>query len=102
YFNVQDCNRKNRWHSVKCFVQMFYRIVSIRPRVIVTTGAAPGLMAIIIGSILGKKTLWIDSIANVERISMSGRIAQRFATKCLTQWPVLSDGKFEYKGGVIS
>ena len=60
------------------------------PDVIVSTGAAPGYIALRLGRLLGSRTIWLDSIANVERLSMSGEIVGRHADLWLTQWPQLS------------
>jgi hypothetical protein len=49
-----------------------------------------------------KKTVWIDSIANAEEISKSGKLAKRFSDIWLTQWKHLTteDGP-EYLGSII-
>ncbi|MFD2883357.1 hypothetical protein ACFS4T_13030 [Pseudomonas lini] len=50
---------------------------------------------------MGKKTLWIDSIAN-PKISLSGRIASYFVDELLTQWPTLSENsRAQYKGRIV-
>ena len=41
------------------------------------------------GSLLGIRTLWLDSIANADELSLSGVKASKFATLALTQWPEL-------------
>lgn len=61
-----------------------------RPDLIVTTGAAPGLLAILIGRFVGCRSVWIDSVANVEELSLSGRLTKRWANVRLTQWPQLA------------
>ena len=46
--------------------------------------------------------LWIDSLANGEELSMSGRRAAKHADLWLTQWPELAeDGGPEYAGSVL-
>ena len=73
-----------------------------RPDVIVTTGAAPGYAAIRLGKLLGTRTAWIDSIANADKLSMSGRLAGRHADLWLTQWPHLGgDDGPRYEGAVL-
>jgi hypothetical protein len=69
---------------------------------VVTTGAAPGYWAIRFGKLIGARTIWIDSIANAEELSMSGRLASKVADVCLTQWPHL-DGEHgaQYAGSVL-
>lgn len=87
---IPDCNR-NRPSQALLSAGSVYRIIRrIRPDVIVTTGAAPGLIAIIIGRICGAHTVWIDSVANAEQLSLSGRLAKWVAHLCLTQWPHLA------------
>jgi hypothetical protein len=52
--------------------------------------------------LLGAKTVWIDSIANVQTLSMSGRLVRHFADLWLTQWPHLAhaDG-VRFEGAVL-
>jgi UDP-N-acetylglucosamine:LPS N-acetylglucosamine transferase len=91
--------------NVKLIV-LFFQILKIliieRPSFIVSTGAAPGLIAIMLGKIFFIKTVWIDSIANSEELSLSGKVAKYFATVWLTQWPHLesNDGP-DFWGNVL-
>jgi UDP-N-acetylglucosamine:LPS N-acetylglucosamine transferase len=87
---VPDCNRHKILQIVKSAWCVNSVIGNVRPDVIVTTGAAPGLLAIILGRLRGIHTIWIDSVANAERLSMSGRLANSLAHLCLTQWPHLA------------
>ena len=70
--------------------------------VVISTGAAPGLLCLPAARLIGARTLWIDSIANGERLSLSGRIARRLAHECLTQWEHLAcEPKPKYRGAVL-
>src|SRR5690349_7539714 len=89
FHTIPDSNRWNKLLLLKSFFDIYKRIAKIKPDVIVTTGAAPGLMGILAGRILGIKTVWVDSIANAEQVSLSGRIAIKFASRVYTQWPEL-------------
>jgi len=102
FYAVTDANRWNKLKLLKMAWQMLSIVYREKPAVVISTGAAPGLMAVIWGRMLGCRTLWLDSIANVERISMSGRIARYFATVHLTQWQHLATNKTMYKGNVIA
>lgn len=64
-------------------------LVRERYGLIVTTGAAPGLLAILLGRLCGIRTVWIESIVNARDLSLSGKLAGLFATHWLTQWPHL-------------
>jgi exopolysaccharide biosynthesis glucuronosyltransferase PssD len=98
---VVDATEWQRLLLVKLALQLVWIIVRVRPHVVVTTGAAPGLMAVIAGRMVGARTMWVDSIANVEEISKSGRIARRIASRCLTQWPDLADDGVVHAGSVL-
>lgn len=95
----------NMWQKLRLLLMFFQvaRIVMLqRPDVVVTTGAAPGLAAIFFGRLIGARTVWIDSIANSEELSSSGKQARRWASAWVTQWHHLAevDGP-EYWGGVL-
>lgn len=87
---VRDATRKSKLGLVILALQVLGLLIRERPAVVITTGAAPGLIALILAKyLLGSRTIWIDSIANGERLSGSGRQAGRFADVWLTQWPHL-------------
>lgn len=101
-YKVKDANQWDKFGLVIMGLQILYLILKIRPDVIVTTGAAPGFFALFFGKIIGKKTIWLDSIANGEDMSLSGKKSEHYADMWLTQWPkVASDDGPEYKGGVF-
>lgn len=62
-----------------------------KPNVVISTGAAPGLIALLVGKMIGARTIWIDSVANSERLSLSGRMAGRIADLWVTQWEHLAN-----------
>ena len=88
-------------------MQVAFIICCTRPDVIVSTGAAPGYLALKVGKLLRAKTIWIDSIANVDELSLSGKMAGHCADLWLTQWPHLasaekSESKYpSYSGAVL-
>ena len=60
------------------------------PDLVVSTGAAPGALALFIGRLFGARTIWIDSIANSEGLSLSGRLVRPVADMRITQWQHLA------------
>ncbi len=99
---VRDSTRWDKLGMLILGLQMLVVMLRVRPHVVVSTGAAPGCLAILLGRAIGARTIWLDSIANVEEVSMSGRLVRRVAGLWLTQWPHLSsaDGP-EYAGRVF-
>ena len=97
-----DANRWQRKQLLLSFVSILVAVIRIRPDIIVTTGAAPGYFAIRLGRLIGCRTIWIDSIANVETLSMSGSMAGRYCDLWLTQWPHLEAPRGPwFKGSVL-
>lgn len=91
YYTVRDATRRDRIAFAVLVAQLVRIVLKERPDVVVTTGAAPGLIALALAKILvGSRTIWIDSIANVGRMSGSGMQARRFADHWLTQWEDLA------------
>ncbi len=99
---VSDCTRWDRLGAARLALQILWVLMRERPHAVVSTGAAPGCFAIIFGRLLGARTVWLDSIANVERMSMSGAMVRRYSQLWLTQWPHLAeaDGP-EFAGTVL-
>ncbi|MEM9969487.1 MAG: hypothetical protein AAF762_00090 [Pseudomonadota bacterium] len=99
---IGEASRAQKLGVVKVAFQALWLLIRVRPAVIVTTGAAPGLLTLALGKTLFRaKTIWIDSIANVETLSGSGRLAARFADVRLTQWPDLAEDGVAHWGAVL-
>ena len=102
FYSVSDGTRWDKIGLIKAALKLTWINWKERPDIVVSTGAAPGYLAICLGKLFGARTIWLDSIANVECLSMSGTIAGRFADLWLTQWPRLEkpEGPF-YRGSVL-
>lgn len=87
---VVAANRWEKWRAIRCVAETFWVVARVRPDAVVTSGALPGFFAIMWGRLFGAHTIWIDSIANAEEMSMSGRHAERFSDLWVTQWAHLA------------
>lgn len=103
FYTIRDVSRLDRWGIFVLLPQLVRIIVKERPDVVITTGSAPALFALAFAKLLVRaKTIWIDSIANVEKLSSSGSLARHVADVWLTQWPALrSDAGPAYWGAVL-
>lgn len=103
YYVVRDVTRWDKFGFLKLSVELVRILLAERPRTVITTGSAPGLLALAMAkSLLGARTVWIDSIANREQLSSSGRLARWCADVWLTQWPELQGrGGPSYWGAVL-
>lgn len=102
FYTVTDVTRWNKAKWIVSVVQLMGILLRERPDVVLSTGALPGFIGIFLAKAMGRRTIWIDSIANVEELSMSGRRIGPFVDLWLTQWPHLArvDGP-EYAGQVL-
>ena len=87
---IPDATRWDRVRLLRMICAVCWLIFRVRPHVIISTGAAPA------------RTIWVDSMANVEQMSLSGQKARPYADLWLTQWEHLAneDGP-EYAGTVL-
>lgn len=100
---VGECNRQYPWRVVKVLLRCIGIVFKERPDVVISTGAAVGCILCLLGKMRGAKVIWIDSITNVERISLSGRMVRHVADLFLVQWPDLVNRykKVEFVGSLI-
>jgi len=99
---VPDATRWNRLALLHLALRLLWVLLTERPDLVVSTGAAPGYFAIRLGKWFGARTIWLDSIANVETLSMAARLVRRYADLWLTQWPHLVEpGGPLYAGQVL-
>jgi hypothetical protein len=90
FYVVTDANRWSKLRLIKAACKLAWIVWNEKPNVVVSTGAAPGYIALRLGRLMGARTVWLDSMANVEELSMSGLRIRRWADLWLTQWPHLA------------
>lgn len=87
---IRDGNRWNKIAVLRSALGIFWLVLTLRPDVVISTGAAPGFFGVRFGKWLGARVIWVDSVANAEELSMSGQKAGTFVDLWLTQWPHLT------------
>lgn len=102
FASVPDANRWNKLRLAWSALRILLVVVRHRPAAVVTTGAAPGYFALRFGKLMGARTLWIDSIANADELSLSGQLAAKHADRVLTQWAHVASGdRPAFQGAVL-
>jgi len=102
YFAICDANRDTKLKLLTLTAQLAFIVGRVRPHVIVTTGAAPGYVAVRLGRIVGARTMFIDSVANARDLSLSARLAEAHVDRLMTQWPpVAASTGADYAGSVF-
>ncbi len=101
YHVIPDFSRWNPLKIPAVMYKIYKKLARIKPDVIVTTGAAPGVIALFVGKILGIKTIWVESLCHAEKVSISGKMVELFADRVYTQWEHLATSKIVYAGNIM-
>lgn len=101
FFAIPDVSRADWWRIPLAALAIAGVLLRVRPQVIITTGALPGLIACALARPFGVRSLWVDSIANSEVLSGSGGQAGCVCSHVITQWPHLAAGTVEHWGSVL-
>jgi len=101
YYTVPDFSQWNTYKMPSVALKMYRIFSQIKPDVIFTTGAAPGVLALLVGKLFGAKTIWVESLCHAEKVSISGKMCAAFADRVYTQWPHLATSKIVYAGNTI-
>ena len=78
--------------NLKQFINLYEAIVLIakyRPKVLISTGAAPAVPFSIIGKLFGTKIIFVESFSRVVAPSLTGRLMYHIADDFYIQWPKL-------------
>lgn len=102
YF-VGECNRQHPLRVIATLVRCLKAVIREKPDVVISTGAAAGCIMCYLGKLFGAKIIWVDSITNIRRVSLSGRLVRPVADLFLVQWPQLAEKRrnIEYSGALI-
>ncbi len=87
---VQECNRQHPLQVMKVLAKCIRIVLREKPQVVISTGAAAGCIECFLSKLIGAKVIWIDSITNVEKLSLSGRMVRYIADMFFVQWPELT------------
>ena len=102
FYALNDATRWNKIGLITMAARLTAIVARERPHVVISTGAAPGYVALRLGHLIGARTIWLDSMANVERLSLSGEKIKGHADLWLTQWDHLATpGGPRYAGSVL-
>ncbi len=101
FYLVNDASRWTKFGLLKAARRLAWIVWNERPDVVISTGAAPGFLALRLGRLMGARTIWLDSIANAEKLSMSGDRIGRYADLWLTQWPHLAHANGPHYAGSV-
>jgi UDP-N-acetylglucosamine:LPS N-acetylglucosamine transferase len=84
---VGECDRNKPFRILLTFARSLYFVLKERPGVVITTGSLPIAIVCLTAKLFGSKVVWIDSVAQLEDLSLSGKLMLNRADLLLTQWP---------------
>jgi len=88
--------------GLNCWISLFY-FIKYRPKYIVTTGAHTAGPMCCIGKIFGSKIIFIETMANINTPTATGRKIYKFADLFIVQWEDMLEvyPKAVYGGWII-
>jgi UDP-N-acetylglucosamine:LPS N-acetylglucosamine transferase len=103
FYAICEFSRWDAWKMFFCVPYVLMILLKEKPSVVLSTGAAPGLLVLLLAKyVFRKKTIWVDSIANVTKMSACGRYAVKLGIDHVySQWEHLAVGKVKYAGNVL-
>jgi UDP-N-acetylglucosamine:LPS N-acetylglucosamine transferase len=72
-----------------------------RPTVLLTTGAGPGVSAAVAARLMGLRVVFVETVAAVQRPSLTGVLMEPLADAYFVQWPELAGKNAERWQGNI-
>ena len=100
---IGESDRKKPLQAFAVLYRAWALAWRLRPDLVVTTGSMPLALFAIGAKALGARVVWIDSVAQIEDLSLSGRVMRHVADLCLAQWPEVA-AKYpnvEYAGELL-
>ena len=90
FFAFSPTNR-----SLKNLIRNFFLAWRVlkreKPRIVVSTGAGVCVPFFLLARLKGIKTIYIESLARINELSLTGRLVYRFADEFIVQWPDLAE-----------
>ncbi|HYS85321.1 MAG TPA: hypothetical protein VEN78_10015 [Bradyrhizobium sp.] len=100
---IGECDRSKPLQAIAVLFRTLWLAIRERPDAVVTTGSMPLAMFCVWAKLLGAKIVWIDSVAQCDEMSASGKLMRRVADLCLVQWADVAArvDNVEYAGEVL-
>jgi beta-1,4-N-acetylglucosaminyltransferase len=102
HFAAHPTNRSVK-NLLRNFVIAFRVVSDLRPAAVVTTGAGVAVPFCYVAKLFGAKIIYIESLARITELSLTGRLIYPIADRLFVQWPQLEESvaKAEYAGNLL-
>ncbi|HVY01961.1 MAG TPA: hypothetical protein VHA12_04325 [Candidatus Nanoarchaeia archaeon] len=101
YFTPLKLNPFKNFIAMLKLLRLFRKL---KTKIVITTGADLGTMAMIAGKLAGAKTIFIETIIRVKKPTLTGLVAYPFSDVFLVQHKQLAEKigkKAIYRGGIL-
>ena len=100
---IGECDRRQPINAIRTLLRSFRIAYVERPKVVLTTGSLPLALFSLVCKIFGARIIWIDSISQMESLSVSGRLIRPFADLFFVQWQELESRyrNVRYEGELV-
>jgi beta-1,4-N-acetylglucosaminyltransferase len=71
------------------------------PVAVVSTGAGLAVPFFLVGRLLGRRLVYVESLSRVSSFSLTGRVVYRLADAFFVQWPQAARAEARYSGSVL-
>ena len=72
-------------------LKTIYLFIKIRPEIIVSTGTHTAVPMCYLGKVLGKKIIYIETFANINKKTLTGKMIYPIANLFIVQWKTMLD-----------
>lgn len=79
------------WKTPVNIFRSLYLFFRIRPNVVVTTGAHTAVWMCYIAKVFRKKVIYIETLANIKRKTLSGKLVYPICDKFIVQWESMKE-----------
>lgn len=87
---------------IRNLVVAWREIRARRPDAILSTGAALAVPFFLVGRLLGRRCVYVESLTRIESTSLSGRLVYPFADAFFVQWPQAARRRrMRYEGSIL-
>ena len=109
-YNIQYLKYGPNKNKIKYLGSVIYNtfksikiLFTFKPKTVISTGAQVGGIMCFFAKLLGKKVIYIESLAKVNSLSTTGKMVYPFANKFYVQWESLKKKykKAEYLGRLM-
>lgn len=105
FYSINDATRWDWIGLMNASLKLLRILYREKPDIVISTGAAPGYLGLRLAKhFTDARTIWVETLARVKTLSLSGIKVKPYTDLWLSQWPYADSEKHEkllFKGSVL-